>query len=145
MLYWKANIHEERNGYLKRKQTKTPSNRIRIFLKPHLYIFLESFRFEDENEYEKEIFLILSIARAWASVILAGKRDSRRVAVVETSYQMLQVLSFCDRERAWPRSYKSIIMITVLIFLVILKYDEAFRGTYFLRIREKNLSQISYS
>ena len=106
-------------------------------------MFLESFRFEDENEYEREIFLILSIARAWASVILAGKRDSRRVAVVETSYQMLQVLSFCDRERAWPRSHKSIIMITVLTFLVTLKYDEAFRGTYFLRIREKNLSQIS--
>ena len=58
-------------------------------------MFLESFRFEDENEYEKEIFLILSIARAWASVILAGKRDGRRhssssisenVAVMETSY-----------------------------------------------------------
>ena len=74
---------------------RLPSNRIRIFLKPYLYIFLESFRFEDENEYEKEIFLILSVARAWASVILAGKRDSRRhssssisenVAVVETSY-----------------------------------------------------------
>ena len=41
--------------------------------------------------------------------ILAGKRGSRRhsttsfggnVVVEETSYQMFQVLSFCDRERA---------------------------------------------
>ena len=42
-----------------------------------------------------------------ASVILAGKRDSRRessdfsenVVVAETSYQMVQVLSFCCQER----------------------------------------------
>ena len=45
----------------------------------------------------------------WASVILAGKRDSRRhsttgwgknVEVEETSYQMLEVLSFFDRKSA---------------------------------------------
>ena len=68
---------------------------------------LESFRFEDDFEYE--IFSILSIARAGTSVILAGKLDSRRhsttgysenVAVAGTSYQMLEVLSFCYRERA---------------------------------------------
>ena len=42
-----------------------------------------------------------------ASVILAGKRDSRHessdfsenVVVAETSYQMVQVLSFCAQER----------------------------------------------
>ena len=42
-----------------------------------------------------------------ASVILVGKRDSRRessdfsenVVVAETSYQMLKVLSFCTQER----------------------------------------------
>ena len=58
---------------------------------------LESFRFWDEDDYEYEIFSILSIARAWTSVILAGKRDSRRhsttsfsenVVVAGTSYQM---------------------------------------------------------
>ena len=38
----------------------------------------ESFRFWDEDDYEYEIFSILSSARAWASVILAGKRDSSR-------------------------------------------------------------------
>ena len=37
---------------------------------------MESFRFEDDYEYE--IFSVLSSAHAWASVILAGKRDSRR-------------------------------------------------------------------
>ena len=55
-----------------------------------------------------EISSILTSARAWTSVILAGKRGSRRhsttsfsenVEVAETRYQMLVVLSFCDRER----------------------------------------------
>ena len=45
---------------------------------------------------------------AWTSVILAGKRGSRRhstsslsenVVVAETGYQMLEVWSFCDRKR----------------------------------------------
>ena len=58
---------------------------------------LESFRFWDEDDYEYESFSILSSAHAWTSVILAGKRDSRRhsitifsenVVVAETSYQM---------------------------------------------------------
>ena len=35
---------------------------------------MESFRFEDKNE----ILSVLSSARAWTSVILAGNRDSRR-------------------------------------------------------------------
>ena len=48
-------------------------------------------------------------ARAWTSVILAGKRGSRRhsttslsenVEVAETSSRGIEVLSFCDRERA---------------------------------------------
>ena len=56
-----------------------------------------------------EFFSILSSARARTSVILAGKRGSRRhsttslsenVELAETSYQMLEVLSFCDREEA---------------------------------------------
>ena len=57
------------------------------------------------NEYddEYEILSMLRSFRAWNSVILAGKRDSRRrsttsfsknVVVAETSYQMLEVLSF---------------------------------------------------
>ena len=58
-----------------------------------------------------------------AHVILGRSSTSfsKNVVVAETSYQMLQVLSFCDRERAKKK-----------------KYSEAFRGVYF-------LSQISYS
>ena len=50
-----------------------------------------------------------SRARALTSVILAGKRDSRRhpttcfnenIVVAETSYEMLKVLSFCERDKA---------------------------------------------
>ena len=58
---------------------------------------LESFRSRDEDDYEYEIFSILSSALPRTSVILAGKRGSRRhsttifcenVVVAGTSYQM---------------------------------------------------------
>ena len=70
----------------------------------------ETFRFQDEYDYEYEIFSILSSVRAWTSVILAGKRGSRRhsttsfranVVVAKTRYQMLEVFLFCDRESAY--------------------------------------------
>ena len=60
---------------------------------------------------------------------------------------MLEVLSFCDRERAQSASIK----VTELTFRVKKKkkkkkkYNEAFRGVYFLRRRKKCLSQISSS
>ena len=67
-------------------------------------------RFEDEDDYEYEIFSIPSCARAWASVILAGKRDSCRHSATwyskNRSWRREQVikcekfLSFFDRERA---------------------------------------------
>ena len=68
---------------------------------------LESFRFWDDDDFEYEIFSVLSIAHAWTSVILEGKRGSRRhsatsfrenVGVAGTSYQMQEVLLFCYRE-----------------------------------------------
>ena len=57
---------------------------------------MESFRFWDEVDYEYEIFLLLSIAHAWTSVILAGKlvavvilpRFSENVAAAWASDQM---------------------------------------------------------
>ena len=35
-----------------------------------------AYRFCDETDNEGEVFSILLVARAWTSVILAGKRDS---------------------------------------------------------------------
>ena len=84
---------------------------------------VESFRFYDEYDNEYKVFSILRSARAWTSVILAGKSVSRRhsttsfsekVVVAETSYQMLEVLSFCDQLRVQPPSLK----VTVLTLLV---------------------------
>ena len=63
----------------------------------------------DENDYEYEIFSIVISAHACRSVTLAGKRGSRRhsttsfsesVVLAGTSYQMLEVLAFCNRERS---------------------------------------------
>ena len=95
----------------------------RLSAKPSLFklfLFIESFRFWDENE----IFSVLSTARAWTNVILAGESANRRdsttsfdenVVVAETSYQIIEVSSsFCDRERAKPSPIK----ITALIFPV---------------------------
>ena len=70
---------------------------------------VETFTFQDAYDYEYEVFLILSGVRAWASVILVGKRGSRRhsttsfranVVVAKTRYQMSEVLSFWERESA---------------------------------------------
>ena len=49
-----------------------------------------------------------------------------------SNYQKLEVLSFCDRERAESPS------ITVLPFLVKNEYNEVFWGVYLLRIHGKN-------
>ena len=77
---------------------------------------------------------------------MAGKRDSHghsttrfneNVIEAEISYQMLEVLSFCDRERAQTPSIK----ITVLTFLL-KKCNKTFRDYYFLR-RGKKTSESS--
>lgn len=50
---------------------------------------LETFRFWDEEDYEYEIFPILSSAHARTTVILAGKCGSRRLSTTsfsETSF-----------------------------------------------------------
>ena len=51
----------------------------------------------------------------------------------ETSYQMLEVLSFGDRERAQYPSIITIIITTVL-YVLIKKVKKAFYGVYLLRI-----------
>ena len=69
------------------------------------------------------LFPILSSACARTNVILAGKCGSRRqsttsfsehVVVAKTSYQMLQIFSFSDLERAQPPSME----ISVLTLVV---------------------------
>ena len=69
-------------------------------------MLIESFTFSDEDDYEYEIFSILSIERMRTNIILVGKCDSHRhstmgfsknVVVTGTSYQ---VLSFWERDRA---------------------------------------------
>ena len=86
-----------------RRPTLNTHEQSRANFKSLKAFILESFRFEDENDYEYEIFSILSIARAWTSLILAGKPDSHRhrttslsvnVVVAGTSYQMLEVYHF---------------------------------------------------
>ena len=54
------------------------------------------FRFQDENDYEYEISSILRSARAWNSVILAGKRDSLRHST--TSFSENVVVSYPSGE-----------------------------------------------
>ena len=61
-----------------------------------LFHLLESYRFQDEDDYENDIFPILSGVRARTNVILAGKCGSRHqsttsfsenVVVAKTSYK----------------------------------------------------------
>ena len=70
---------------------------IRLEIRIWILVKKRTLRFFAEDDYEYKIFSILSIAQAWTSVILAGKRDSRRhsttsfskeVVVVRASYQM---------------------------------------------------------
>ena len=81
---------------------------------------------------------------------MAGKRGSRRhsttsfsenVEKAETSYQKLKVLSFCNRESAYPPSLK----ITVLSFLVKNGKMKLSGESIFLEYAKKLKSQISYS
>ena len=51
---------------------------------------LETFRFCDENDYDYDIFSILSIAHAWTSVVGAGKRDSRRHSTSSISENVVE-------------------------------------------------------
>ena len=114
---------------------------------------LDSFRFYTKTrrteDYEDEIFSILRSAHARTSVILAAKSDSRRhsttgfsknVVATEASYQMLDVLLFCVRERAFkPHSIK----ITVLNFLVKKVRQFSFPGClFFVNTRKTKLNLV---
>ena len=61
---------------------------------------IESFRFWDKDDFEDEISLTLSSARAWTSVILAGKRGSRRHST--TSFRVNVVVAGTSSNILWP-------------------------------------------
>ena len=101
----------------KEKKTRCVKKKIRISgTKEHRASHKRPLRFLEENDYENEIFSILSGAHALTSVILSGKRNSRLHSVtgcynvgkcrrdgnkfVKFVCQMLEVLPFCERERA---------------------------------------------
>ena len=84
---------------------------------------------EPASFWRENVVAVVILLRVLARGSLAG-----------TGYQMLEVLAFCNRERAQPPS----ITITVLTFQVknsTMKNSEVF----FLTIREKTLNPISYS
>ena len=60
---------------------------------------LESFRFQDENDYEDEIFLMNNIERALTSVILAGKTSPRRHFSTKQVNNTVAVLAFFDQQK----------------------------------------------
>ena len=116
-----------------------------IGLKIRIWILVKkrTLRFFDEDDYEYKIFSILSIAQAWTSVILAGKRDRRRhsttsfseeVVVAGTSYQMLESFSILLS----GEGLTSCSINNPANFFGEKNYNEAFRGVYFcLRTRAK--------
>ena len=102
-------------------------------------------RFEDEDDYENEIFPILSSAHARTNVILAGKFGSRRqsttsfsekVVVAKTSYQTLEILSFSGRERALRLSME----ISELTFVVKKSTMKLCGVSIFTKNRQENLT-----
>ena len=62
-----------------------------------------------------------------AVVILLATSLSENVVVAGTSYQMLGILSFSERERALPSSTE----ISILTLVVKKKHNEVFQGVYF--------------
>ena len=110
---------------------------------------LETFRFWEEYDYEYEIFSMVSSARAWAGVIWAGKRGSRRHSTTR--------FSECHSGENKLSNVRSFIILQSGEALTSFnndnsanlsgekKYNEEFPGVYFLTIGEKNLNEISYS
>ena len=64
-----------------------------------------TFSFYDKDDYEDKIFSILRIVHVWTNFILtenvvAVVISSKNVVVAEQVITLLEVLSFCDLERA---------------------------------------------
>ena len=70
-----------------------------------------------------------------AAVILLATSLSENVVVAGTSYQMLGILSFSDRERALPSSTE----ISILTFVVVKKSTMKVSGVYIFRVQARKL------
>ena len=70
-----------------------------------------------------------------AAVILLATSLSENVVVAGTSYQMLGILSFSDRERALPSSTE----ISILTFVVVKKSTMKVSGVYIFRVQAREL------
>ena len=70
-----------------------------------------------------------------AVVILLVTSLSENVVVAGTSYQMLGILSFSDRERALPSSTE----ISILTFVVVKKSTMKVSGVYIFRVQARKL------
>ena len=93
-------------------------------------ITIESFGFEDENDYEYEISATLSIARAWARIILAGKKRRHSTTSFSVNVVVAEELSNVTRFIIL-RSEDGLISFNKdnsTKFLVNYKYNEVFRG-----------------
>ena len=87
-------MYEIRSHALKNVESSPP---FRITFSIILETFYNSF--QDENDHENEIFTILrSPVSFWRENAVAVV-NLLRVVVLETSHEMLEVLSFCDRVR----------------------------------------------
>ena len=89
-----AGMYEIRSHALKSVESSPP---FRITFSIKLETFYNSF--QDENDHENEIFTILrSPVSFWRENAVAVV-NLLRVVALETSHEMLEVLSFCDRVR----------------------------------------------
>ena len=104
----------------------------------------QSFRFEDDNNYEYYIFSVLSSAHAGASVILAGKSDSRRHFTTGFSKsggnKLLNVRSFIILQKGEGLTSFSI---DNRADIYVKKSKKKISGVSFFRTRAKTLSSIS--
>ena len=71
-----------------------------------------TFSFEDNNDYEDEIFSLLRIVHVWTNFILTENGIAvvgciENVVVEEQVITLLEVLLFCDWERASPPSIQN--------------------------------------
>ena len=123
-----------------------------IGLKIRIWILVKkrTLRFFDEDDYEYEIFSILSIAQAvaqaWTSVILAGKRDNRRHSTTGFSENDQRECRSAGSKLSNVRSFITLRSGEGLTSISINNrtdlYNEVFRGVRFFEDTRKNFKSV---